>query len=267
MNMPITFPSLLADDVSDVPLIIEAEVEGYLVRRVFVDHSAMVQVMFEHCFDNLPQLVRARLTQTHTELVRFSREQLIPIGKIKLSVMFGNERLCRRTMIKFTVVRESSPYHIILGRTNMKELWAISSATHAMMKFSTPKRIATLNLEAYVDDMVIKSKTEHEMIVDVAETFDNLRRVNMKLTLKKCSFGVNEGKFLGYMVTSEGIRANPKKKKAVADMQSPKTLKEMQILSGKLAALNWFLSRTAERALPFFKTLKNITKENKDDYH
>ncbi|GJS65990.1 reverse transcriptase domain-containing protein [Tanacetum coccineum] len=64
------------------------------------------------------------------------------------------------------------------------------------------------------------------------------------------------------MVTLEGIRANPKKKKAVADMQSPKTLKEMQSLSGKLAALNRFLSRSAERALPFYKTLKNITKEN-----
>ncbi|GJV64084.1 reverse transcriptase domain-containing protein [Tanacetum coccineum] len=62
------------------------------------------------------------------------------------------------------------------------------------------------------------------------------------------------------MVMSEGIRANPKKTKAVADMQSPKTLKEMQSLSGKLAALNRFLSRSARRALPFFDTLKNITK-------
>ncbi|GKC11919.1 reverse transcriptase domain-containing protein [Tanacetum coccineum] len=67
------------------------------------------------------------------------------------------------------------------------------------------------------------------------------------------------------MVTSEGIRANPKKTKAIADMQSPKTLKEMQSLSGKLAALNRFLSRSAERSLPFFETLKNITKENKDE--
>ncbi|GKB03410.1 reverse transcriptase domain-containing protein [Tanacetum coccineum] len=122
------------------------------------------------------------------------------------------------------------------------------------------------NLEAYVDDMVIKSKTEQDMIVDIVETFDNLRKVNMKLNPKKCSFGVKEGKFLGYMVASKGIRANPKKTKAVADIQSPKTLKEMQSLSGKLSMLNQFLSRSAERALPFFKTLKNVTKENKDDY-
>ncbi|GJW32016.1 hypothetical protein Tco_0052048 [Tanacetum coccineum] len=110
------------------------------------------------------------------------------------------------------------------------------------------------------------SLTEKGMIIDIAETFDNIRKMNMKLNPKKCSFGVEEGKFMRYTVTSEGIRENPKKTKAVADMQSPKTLKEMQRLSGKLAALNRFLSRSAEPALPFFKTLKNIIKENKDDY-
>ncbi|GJS75914.1 reverse transcriptase domain-containing protein [Tanacetum coccineum] len=122
------------------------------------------------------------------------------------------------------------------------------------------------NLEAYVDDMVIKSKTEQDMIMDIAETFDNLQKINMKLNPLKCSFGVGEWKFLGYMVTLEGIRANPKKTKAIEDMQSTKTLKEMQSLSGKLAALNRFLSRSAERSLPFFEMLKNITKENKEDY-
>ncbi|GJX58690.1 reverse transcriptase domain-containing protein [Tanacetum coccineum] len=104
------------------------------------------------------------------------------------------------------------------------------------------------------------------MIMDVVETFDNPQKINMKLNLMKCSFGVEEGKFLGYMVTLEGIRANPKKTKATADMQSPKTLKEMQSLSGKLTALNRFLSQSADRSLPFFETLKNITKENKEDY-
>jgi hypothetical protein len=50
--------------------------------------------------------------------------------------------------------------------------------------------------------MVIKSRTEKELLAYIAETFDNLRKINMKLNHKKCSFGVEEGKFLGYMVTS-----------------------------------------------------------------
>ncbi|GJR97036.1 reverse transcriptase domain-containing protein [Tanacetum coccineum] len=122
------------------------------------------------------------------------------------------------------------------------------------------------NLEAYVDDMVIKSNDEKVLIADIAETFDNLLRINMKLNPKNYSFWVEEGKILGYMVTSEGIRANPTKTKAIADMQSPRTLKEMQSLNGKLVALKRFLFRSPERSLPFFKTLKDITKENKDEY-
>nr|GEY66245.1 hypothetical protein [Tanacetum cinerariifolium] len=139
-------------------------------------------------------------------------------------------------------------------------------ATYQRLIDSAFRKQLGRNLEAYVDDMVIKSKTEQDMIMNIAEMFDNLRKINMKLNPIKCSFDIGEGKFLGYMVTSEGIRANPKKTKAIADMQSSKTLKEMQSLSGKLAALNRFLSRFAERSLPFFETLKNITKENKEDY-
>nr|GEV38014.1 reverse transcriptase domain-containing protein [Tanacetum cinerariifolium] len=123
-----------------------------------------------------------------------------------------------------------------------------------------------VNLEECVDDMVIKSNDEKVMIEDIVETFDNLRRINMKLNPKNSSFRVKEGKFMKYMVTSDGIRANPKKTKATSDMQSPRTLKEMQSLSGKMAALKRFLSRSAGKSLPFFETLKDIMKENKDEY-
>ncbi|GJS87316.1 reverse transcriptase domain-containing protein [Tanacetum coccineum] len=484
MNTPITFPPIPSDDVSDEPLISETEVEGYLIRRVFLDQGAAVKVMFEHCFHNL--------------------------WRIDLEVMFESEGLCRRTMMKFTVVQASSLYNIILGRTGIRELRAISSTTYAMMKFPTLRGIATCvprtdtifecrqlegkqalpeeqpnegaakcressieeegmintvfpdqkvtigirfspacrlqlitllkdnkdvfawqpadmvggprrisqhslnvnssvtpvaqkrrvlgpkkssvvikevgecikagivrpvryptwiskpvlvkkvddtwrmridfknlnstcpkdyhplpeidlkieavigfpfkcfldaykgyhqiqmskedeektafytdqgtycytkmsfglkntgetyqrlvdsafqtqlgrNLKEYVDDMVIKRKMERDMIMDIAKTFDNLRKVNMKFYPKKCSFWVKEGKFLCYMVMSEGIRANPKKTKAVADIQSPKTLKEMQSLSGKLAALNRFLSRSAGQQA--FQKLKKLIME------
>ncbi|GKA49190.1 hypothetical protein Tco_0742148 [Tanacetum coccineum] len=67
MNTPITFPSVLAEDVSENLLIIEAEVEGYLVRRVYVDEGASVEVMFEHCFENLSPLIMARLRYSQTD--------------------------------------------------------------------------------------------------------------------------------------------------------------------------------------------------------
>ncbi|GKC37925.1 hypothetical protein Tco_1050309, partial [Tanacetum coccineum] len=73
-----------------------------------------------------------------------------------------------------------------------------------------------------------RAPSEKEMLADIAETFDNLKRINMKLNPKKCLFGVEEGKFLGYMVTSEGIRANTAKTKDIEEMKSPRTWGEMQ---------------------------------------
>ncbi|GJS97649.1 reverse transcriptase domain-containing protein [Tanacetum coccineum] len=137
-------------------------------------------------------------------------------------------------------------------------------ATYQRLVDSAFKEQIGVNLEAYVDDMVIKSRTEQDIIKDIEQTFSTLRRINMKLNPKKCSFGMEEGKFLGYIVTLEGIRANPEKAKAVMDMPSPRTLKQMQSLSGKLAALNCFLSKSAERSLPFLDTLKKCT--NKKDF-
>ncbi|GJX02914.1 reverse transcriptase domain-containing protein [Tanacetum coccineum] len=119
------------------------------------------------------------------------------------------------------------------------------------------------NLEAYVDDMVIKSKTEQDLIRDIEETLLTLKKVNMKLNPKNYSFGMEEGKFLGYIVTSEEIRANPKKTKDMMNMPSPSYLKQMQSLSGKLTTLNTFLSKSAERVVPCLDTLKSApTKKN-----
>nr|GEW82555.1 reverse transcriptase domain-containing protein [Tanacetum cinerariifolium] len=94
------------------------------------------------------------------------------------------------------------------------------------------------NIEVYVDDLVIKSHTEAEMVRDIEETFQTLRKINMKLNPKKCSFGLVEGVFLGYVITPEGIKPCPDKTTAVLQLPSPQTIKEVQSLNGKLASLN-----------------------------
>ncbi|GKD21632.1 reverse transcriptase domain-containing protein [Tanacetum coccineum] len=118
------------------------------------------------------------------------------------------------------------------------------------------------NLEVYVDDLVIKSHTEEEIIRDIAETFKTLRQINMKLNPKKCTFGMQEGMFLGYKVNAEGLKVCPDKADAVLSLPSPGCLKDVQKLNGKLASLNRFLSKSAEKSLPFFKTLKKCTKKS-----
>nr|GFA52171.1 reverse transcriptase domain-containing protein [Tanacetum cinerariifolium] len=118
------------------------------------------------------------------------------------------------------------------------------------------------NIEVYVDDLVVKSHTEAEMVKDIEETFQTLRKINMKLNPKKCSFGLAEGVFLGYVITPEGIKPCPKKTKAVLQLPSPQTIKEVQSLNGKLASLNRFLSKSAEKSLPLFQTLKKCIKNS-----
>ncbi|GJV26737.1 reverse transcriptase domain-containing protein [Tanacetum coccineum] len=94
------------------------------------------------------------------------------------------------------------------------------------------------NLEVYVDDLVIKSHMEAEMIRNINETFRTLRRINMKLNPKKCTFGAREGMFLGYMISPEGIQLCPEKTKVVLQLPSLRTIKEVQSLNRKLASLN-----------------------------
>jgi len=99
------------------------------------------------------------------------------------------------------------------------------------------------NLEVYVDDMVVKTKEGGNHTEDLKEIFNQLRKYQMKLNPSKCAFGVNGGKFLGFMLTNRGIEANPDQCKAILEMHSPRSVKEVQRLNGRLAALHRFLSR------------------------
>jgi hypothetical protein len=89
------------------------------------------------------------------------------------------------------------------------------------------------------------------------ETFANFRQAGLKLNQEKCVFGVKKGKFLDCLVSTKGIKANPSKIEAILRMEPPSTKKGAQQLAGRLASLNRFISRSAERNLPFFEILKS----------
>nr|GEX57603.1 reverse transcriptase domain-containing protein [Tanacetum cinerariifolium] len=116
------------------------------------------------------------------------------------------------------------------------------------------------NLEVYVDDLVIKSHTEDEIVRDVEETFKTLREINMKLNPKKCAFGVEEGMFLGYKVNAKGLKVCPDKVDVVLRLPSPKCLKDVRKLNGKLASLNSDFHWTTE-AEEAFKQMKQLIVE------
>ena len=94
------------------------------------------------------------------------------------------------------------------------------------------------NVQVYVDDMLMKSLREDDHLDDLWETFDTLRSYNMKLNPNKYAFGVTAGKFLGFVVSQRGIEVNSEKIRAIMELEPSKTIKEVQSLNGKIAALN-----------------------------
>ena len=112
------------------------------------------------------------------------------------------------------------------------------------------------NVQVYVDDMLVKSVRENDHLNNLQETFNTLRSYNMKLNPSKCVFGVTAGKFLGFMVSQRGIEVNSEKVRAILELEPLRTVKAMQSLNGKVAALNRFVSKATNKCLPFFQVLK-----------
>ena len=111
-------------------------------------------------------------------------------------------------------------------------------------------------MEVYIDDMLVKSTLAGLHIAHMSEAFQILRNYNMKLNPAKCAFGVSAGKFLGFIVNHRGIEENPDMIKAILNMPSPSSIKEVQLLTGRIAALSRFVSRASDKCQPFFQVLK-----------
>ncbi|RDX88229.1 hypothetical protein CR513_30207, partial [Mucuna pruriens] len=131
-----------------------------------------------------------------------------------------------------------------------------AGATYQRLMDKVFKEIIGKDMEVYVDDMVVKSSRTETHFHTLEQVFAILRRNQLRLNPEKCSFGVKAGKFLGFMLTKRGIEENPDKCQAIIDMRSPRNLKEVQQLTGKMTALSRFIPRSAETALPIFGALK-----------
>jgi hypothetical protein len=111
-------------------------------------------------------------------------------------------------------------------------------------------------VEAYVDDIVVKTKQADDLVNDLDVAFKCLWAKNIRLNLEKCVFGVPRCMLLGFIVSKHGIKANPEKISAITKMVPIRDLKGVQRVTGCLAALSRFISRLGEKALPLYRLLK-----------
>ena len=158
-----------------------------------------------------------------------------PDDQEKTSFVTVQGTYCYRVM-PFRLKNAGATYHKLVNRMFQKQIGA--------------------TMEVYIDDMLVKSTTAGPHIAHLSEAFQILRNYNMKLNPAKCAFGVSADKFLGFIVNHKGIEANPDKIKAVLDMPSPLGIKEVQRLTGRIAALSRFVSRASDKCQPFFQVLK-----------
>jgi hypothetical protein len=111
-------------------------------------------------------------------------------------------------------------------------------------------------VEAYVDDIVVKTRRADDPVSDLNIVFGCLRANRVKLNPEKCVFGVPPGMLLGYIVSQQGIEANPEKVAALERMGPIRDLKGVQKVLGCLATLSRFISRLGEKGLSLYQLLK-----------
>jgi len=105
---------------------------------------------------------------------------------------------------------------------------------------------------------VVKSPNPTQHALDLAEVFNAIWRYNLRLNPEKCTFGVDRGKFLGFMLTRRGIKAN--RCQAIISMRSPTNVKEVQRLVGRLTTITRFLLKLADKTKPMINLLKKSAK-------
>ena len=166
---------------------------------------------------------------------RYNPIQMVEEDQEKIAFITSQGLYCYRVM-PFDLKNAGATYQRLVNQMFSKQIWR--------------------NVEVYADDMLVKSKEEEDHLYDLKETFNTLKQYSMKLNPSKCGFGVSSGKFLGFMVSQSGIEANPEKVRAILEMSSPKTIKELQSLTGRVVAFNRFVSKATDQCLHFFKILK-----------
>nr|XP_023920606.1 uncharacterized protein LOC112032105 [Quercus suber] len=256
------------------------------MKRVMVDQSNDAEIMYPDLYKGL-NLRSKDLIAYDSPLVSFDGKVVIPRGQIKLPVEAGSEVV----EVDFIVVDAYSPYTAIMARHWLYALGAVSSTLHQKIEAQLPllekeelieflrKNVDVFTWSAYETPRVDPSFMYHHLNVNPSVTpkkqppqrsskdyFDTVRDKVMKLkqagAIKEVFYPEwlantvvakkKSDKFLGNMVTHQGIEVNPTQIKAINSLQSPQNLKEVQKLTRMIAALNQFISQSADRCGPFF---------------
>ncbi|GKF52796.1 hypothetical protein Tco_0159706 [Tanacetum coccineum] len=125
-------------------MIIEAEIGGHFIHRMYVDGGSVSKILYEHCFNRLHPKIKDQIVPATAPLIGFSGEIIWPLGQLSLLVKIGDEERSTSAWMNFVVVRSSSPYNGIIRRLGVRKIKAVSSTAHEMLKFLVAGGVLTL---------------------------------------------------------------------------------------------------------------------------
>nr|GEU70962.1 reverse transcriptase domain-containing protein [Tanacetum cinerariifolium] len=131
----IAFPQLTASNGTEGPLVIEAEMGGHVIHRMYIDCGSSMEILYEHCFSRLQPEIKNQMVPAITSLTGFNGETIWPLGQLRLLVTIGDATHSTKAWMNFMVVKSMSHYNGIIGRPGLKAIQAVPSTVHGMLKF------------------------------------------------------------------------------------------------------------------------------------
>ncbi|GKB87794.1 reverse transcriptase domain-containing protein [Tanacetum coccineum] len=236
----LTFPAILLNRLTDEPIILEVMIEDHQAKKVQISVDRFLKRNIPPFGDNRPSsnYGRDRKEQNNADGVcdskvsfavkRHNRKDLNekPGVAARKGARFIEGDAVASTQIRMAENDEEKiGFHTEEGVyyfTHMPKGLKNSAATLQRMMEKVLADQKGQNLEVYLEEIVVKSKSEQSLVQDVKETLRKLKRVNIKIDPNTSSFGVEEGRFLGHVVTKEGVRADPEKVQTIIRSPTPK---------------------------------------------
>nr|GEX46597.1 reverse transcriptase domain-containing protein [Tanacetum cinerariifolium] len=143
-DQEITFSPLTTSSGAEGPLVIEAKIGRHMIHHMYVDRGSSMEILYEHCFNRLQPEVKNQMVLATTSLTGFSGETIWPLGLLRLLVTIRDADHSTRAWMNFMIVRSLSPYNGIIERPKIKEIQAVPSTAHGMLKFPVNGEIVTI---------------------------------------------------------------------------------------------------------------------------
>nr|GEZ75173.1 reverse transcriptase domain-containing protein [Tanacetum cinerariifolium] len=140
----ITFPLLTTSNGTEGPLVIEAEIGGHTIHRMYINGGSSMEILYEHCFNRLRPDIKSQMVPATTSLTGFIGETTWPLGQLRLLVTIGDATHSTKAWMNFMIVKSLSPYNGIIGRPGLKAIQAVPCTVHGMLKFPTEEGIVTI---------------------------------------------------------------------------------------------------------------------------